>query len=161
MKRSEIDIIGEAIESYIGSFHDDLFAAIAETALGLYATGVIDGETLQSYLVETGPELLKPREREEHISDVSNSVKHFKGDEGRHRFVKYDTSGTPIAALEVRRNRWDGKTRIANVYTSNEHRRQGHATELFKHAKSKFPRLAHSTDLTDSGKAWKKSLRGK
>ena len=117
-------------------------------------------EFLQADIItETGPDLLHPRQGEEVISNIDDSIKHYKGDEGRHRFVKHDAAGNPISALEIKRNRWDGKIKIANVYTDEAHRRKGHATELYKHAKEKFPKLAHSSDLTSSGAAWKKSLR--
>lgn len=121
----------------------------------------IISDVIESYVAlrESGPDLLRNRPQEEHVSDITDSIKHFKGDDGRHRFVKFDANGNAISAIEVKRNSWDKKVKIANLYTADEHRRKGHATELFRIAKERFPRLSHSSDLTKDGKAWKSSLR--
>lgn len=47
---------------------------------------------------------------------------------------------------------------ISEVYVSPEHRRQGVATAMYKHATEQGFNLIHNDRRTDSGEAWSQSL---
>lgn len=109
--------------------------------------------------------LLRPRDEVPFIGPetgvtIRNGISRFKSPEGSVRFV-LSVDGVPIAALQIVTKR-AGTPTIANVFTLESARRQGHARALFDVARLHYPRLQHSKplDRTPEGDAWVRALSG-
>jgi hypothetical protein len=74
-----------------------------------------------------------------------------------YRYVSY-SNGVPVSALQIGTSGpRTKKAVIQNVRTDEPYQRQGHASKLLQRARQDFD-IKHSTDLTDDGKAWAKSV---
>jgi ribosomal protein S18 acetylase RimI-like enzyme len=87
---------------------------------------------------------------------LTPTVSVYSDKNGSHRFVKHD-AGQPIAAIQVM-SRAKGQGHVANVFTRPDHRRQGHGTELVRHAQRMFPQLTFSDDRSEIGQEFIKNL---
>jgi GNAT superfamily N-acetyltransferase len=107
-------------------------------------------EELASILHKHGAQYGSPDEKVRHLTPTVSV--HSKKEWGNHRFVKHDGHGNPIAAVQVV-SREKGKGHVSTAYTHPDHRRQGHAAELIRHAKKQFPHLTYSEHRSENGKA--------
>jgi GNAT superfamily N-acetyltransferase len=84
---------------------------------------------------------------------------------GPHRHfhhLRLVVDGEVVVGMTLHAERpWRGQqsATIDRVFTYPDHRRQGHAAELLEYARGYFRRVRHSRDLTEQGKAWKRSVR--
>lgn len=92
----------------------------------------------------------------------SSSIRHFSCDDGTFHLLQWIENGKPVSGLTLKAERpWRGKqsATIDTVFTAETHRRQGLAAALLSYARTYFRKVAHSKDLTDQGRAWKKAVR--
>lgn len=90
------------------------------------------------------------------------SIRHFSCDGGSLHLLQWIENGKAVSGLTLKAERpWRGQQSAAidTVYTDEAHRRQGLAAALLKYARTHFRKVAHSKDLTDQGRAWKKAVR--
>jgi len=88
-----------------------------------------------------------------------NGIAKYVSPHGSYRYVAY-VEGQPVAALQVV-SRDKKQAVISNVYTSPEHRREGWAAELLRHARHDFKLVEHASeeDISDEGKAWRDRVK--
>ncbi len=87
-----------------------------------------------------------------------NGIGKYVSPHGSTRYVAY-VQGQPVSALQVVSR--DGRSaRVANVFTSPEHRRSGWASTLMARARKDFGSISHASEenISDDGKAWRKRV---
>lgn len=102
---------------------------------------------------QIGPESVK--------RSTTEGISVYQSPHGSYRYV-YMKDSKPIAALQLVSMDGDNAS-IANVWTDENHRRQGIATELLNTAKKDFDTVKHHDDVTDhelsdDAQQWKSSF---
>jgi hypothetical protein len=106
--------------------------------------------------------LLNPRSAcymigEEIITRVDPPIEVWHSEYGSYRYVLL-CQGEVMSCLQIVSR--DGKTgRIAQVYTREGQRRKGFASRLYRLANEDFNRIDMSTDVSEAGDAFQRSLQ--
>lgn len=93
---------------------------------------------------------------DEIILRTAPPIEVWQSEHGSYRYVLLD-QGEVVSCLQLVSR--DGKTgRIAQAYTREGQRRKGFVTRLYQVAKEDFNRIDMSTDVSESGDAFQRSL---
>ena len=111
---------------------------------------------MEGILVEKNEYPYTAKERE--LKTKTPNVKLFKCPYGSHRFVLYINENA-VSGIQIMMN----QTRqfyVANVFTKESYRRNGHARKLFETAKEKLKTniIYHSSNLSYLGKIFSKNV---